>query len=115
MSCWFALCLASTKIAAYGVPCGPLCQSACSCRWQVAHRASSGSTSACLRRICSGVSPRECSHTRCRFFACMRSSALKELPWHSLHLTFRWVECDQASTMGRISWQRAQPIPSSPP
>jgi hypothetical protein len=66
-------------------------------------------------RICAGVSPREWSHTRWRFFACMRRSAEKELPWQPLHGTPRWVDSAQASTMGRISWQRAQPMPSSPP
>ena len=45
----------------------------------------------------------------------MRSSVENELPWHSLQLTLRWLECDQASTSGRISWQRAQPMPSLPP
>ena len=45
----------------------------------------------------------------------MRRSAEKELPWQSLHFTLRWLEAAQASTMGRISWQRAQPMPSSPP
>ena len=47
--------------------------------------------------ICSGVSPREWSHTREMFFACMRSSAEKELPWQSLHFTSRWLDAAQAS------------------
>ncbi|MFN8093637.1 MAG: hypothetical protein U0599_15750 [Vicinamibacteria bacterium] len=45
----------------------------------------------------------------------MRSSAVNELPWHSLHRTPRWLECCHASTIGRISWQRARASPSSPP
>jgi hypothetical protein len=40
---------------------------------------------------------------------------VKELPWQSLQATLRWLEADQLSTIGRISWQRAQPFPSSPP
>ncbi len=115
MSCWFALCSGLMKRAAYGVPWGPLSQSARSWRWHAEQRSTRGETSWWRMRICSGVSPREWSHTRERFFACMRRSAEKELPWQSLHFTFRWLEAAQASTMGRISWQRAQPMPSSPP
>jgi hypothetical protein len=89
MSCWFVLCSRLVKRAAYVEPWGPLCQSACSCRWHDAHRSTRGATSPCRMWICSGDSPREWSHTRLRFFACIRKSAVKELPWQSWHVTFR--------------------------
>ncbi len=59
-------------------------QSAASWAWQAAQRATRGATSWCRMWICSGLSPRACSHTRSRFFACIRRSAVNELPWQSL-------------------------------
>ena len=42
ISCWLALCSGFRKMPAYGVPCGPPCHSANSCRWQAAQRSTSG-------------------------------------------------------------------------